>query len=125
MPVLAPGRVVLMILAALLVAGVSAATAQTPSNGRLVVTVIDQTGGVIPSAPVTLTPQDAGLPGAGAHIVATSPVGVAAIDGLVPGRYTLQVESPGFETAVIRDLRIRTGETRRTVLLQIAKLDQR
>jgi hypothetical protein len=46
------------------------------------------------------------------------------IDNLVPGRYTLQVEYPGFETVVLRDLRIRAGDTRRTVLLRIAKIDQ-
>ena len=108
---------------ALLSAGVSMAVAQTPPRGRLVVTVIDQTGAVLQSAPVTVTGQDDATQAAGARIVATSPVGVAAIDGLVPGRYTIQVEFPGFETAVIRGLRIRAGETRRTVLLQLAKFD--
>ena len=46
------------------------------------------------------------------------------LTGSSPGRYTLQVEFPGFETAVVRDVRIRTGDTRRTVLLHLAKLDE-
>jgi len=112
-----------MFLAAVLLAGGSVAVAQTPPRGRLVITVIDQTGAVLQSAPVTVTGQDDATQAAGARIMATSAVGVAVVDGLVPGRYTLQVEFPGFETAVIRDLRIRVGETRRTVLLQLAKLD--
>ena len=114
----------LVALAAALVAVAPAASAQTTPNGRLVVTVIDQTGAVIPSAPVTLTPQEGAALEAGTRIMATSPVGVAVFDRLVPGRYTLQVEFPGFETGVFRDLRIRAGDTRRTVLLQIAKIDQ-
>lgn len=112
------------LLAAALCAGASVVSAQTKPAGRLIVTVIDQTGAVIPSAPVTVTGQDEATRASGVRIVATSAVGVAAIDQLVPGRYTLQVEFPGFEPAVVRDLRIRTGDTRRTVLLRLAKLDE-
>ncbi|MBE3095501.1 MAG: TonB-dependent receptor, partial [Planctomycetes bacterium] len=117
-------RAVVMAHVAILFAGVSEALAQPPPVGRLVVTVIDQSGGVIPSAPVTATGQDDATQAAGARIIATSPVGVAAFDRLVPGRYTIQAEFPGFQTAVVRDVRIRIGETRRTILLQIAKLDE-
>jgi hypothetical protein len=36
----------------------------------------------------------------------------------------VEVEFPGFETAVVRDVRVRAGETRRTIMLQLAKLDE-
>ncbi len=39
-----------------------------------------------------------------------------------PGRYTIHVESPGFEPANVRDVRVRAGDNRREVKLAIAKL---
>lgn len=118
------GTCAVVVLVAATLVGVDAATGQTPVRGRLVITVIDQTGAVLPSAPVTVIGQDEATRAAGERIVATSPVGAAVIENLVPGRYTLRVEFPGFETAVIRDVRIRAGDNRRTVLLQLAKLDE-
>jgi hypothetical protein len=117
-------RVVGIALAALLLASASPALAQTPSRGRLVVTVTDQTGAVIPKATVTLTGQDEATQAAGVHTAATSAVGTAAIEGLVPGRYTIQAEFPGFETAVVRDYRVRNGDNRRTITLQIQKREE-
>ena len=40
-----------------LFAATIAAQAQTPQTGRLLITVADQTGGVIPTARVTVLPQ--------------------------------------------------------------------
>jgi hypothetical protein len=111
-------------LVAMLLSGGALAFAQTPPRGRLVVTVVDQTRAVIPRATVTVTGQDEATQAAGVQTAATSPVGVATIDGLVPGRYTIQVGFPGFETAVIRDYRVRNGENRRSVMLQIQKREE-
>ena len=41
---------------------------------------------------------------------------------LEPGRYTIHVESPGFEPYDVRDVRVRAGENRREIKLAIAKL---
>jgi hypothetical protein len=110
-------------VAAMLSVG-SISAAQTPRTGRLVVTVYDQTRAVIPRATVTITGQDEANSAAGPRVVKTSGEGVATIDGLVSGRYTIQVEFSGFETALVRDVRVRSGETRRSITLQIAKIDQ-
>jgi hypothetical protein len=111
-------------LLATLLYGGSSAFAQAPQRGRIVVTVTDQTGAVIPRARVTVTGQDEATLTAGPQTAATSPVGVAAIEGLVPGRYTIQAEFPGFETAVVRDVRVRNGDTRRSIMLQIQKREE-
>jgi hypothetical protein len=114
------------IVAALLVMGTAATplAAQTPARrGRLVVTVADQSGAVLQHAAVAVTREDESAPAAPVS-VATGNSGVAVIDGLAEGRYTIQVEFPGFETAVVRDVRVRSGDTRRRVTLQIRKLDQ-
>ena len=92
--------------------------AQTPaSRGRLVVTVVDQTGGVLPKAKVTVTGQDDATQ-------AASGTGVAIFEELAPGRYTIQVEFPGFEVAV-RSVRVRTPETRERITLSLKKLDDK
>ena len=48
--------------------------------------------------------------------------GDAVFDALQPGRYTIHVESPGFEPSAVRDVRVRAGDNRREVKLAIAKL---
>ena len=103
-------RVALFLLA-------SPAFAQTSADpARLVVTVADQTGGVIPNAKVTVTAQDAAKPTAAIAPVTTAESGIATVERLAPGRYTIQAEFPGFETATVRDVRVGAGDNnRRTV----------
>src|SRR5207253_956122 len=48
--------------------------------------------------------------------------GEAAFGPLDPGRYTVRVESAGFETATVMDVRVRGGDNRREVKIAIAKL---
>ena len=52
----------------------------------------------------------------------TSDQGIAAIAGLVPGRYVVQAAFPGFETSVARDVRVRTGDNKQSLVLSIQKL---
>ena len=114
------------IVFALLVMGtaVTPSAAQAPvRRGRLIVSVADQSGAVLQHAAVTVTREDAGAPAAPVSD-ATGDTGVAVVDGLADGRYTIQVEFPGFETAIVRDVRVRGGDARRRVTLQIRKLDQ-
>ena len=51
--------------------------------------------------------------------------GIAVAANLAPGRYTIQVSFPGFETRVIPDVRVRAGDNRREVTLPIQKLDEK
>lgn len=96
--------------------------AQSP-QARLLVTVIDQTRAVLPAATVTIAGEDTATRSVRVTKEASN-VGVATFDRLVPGRYTIQAEFPGFEPAVVRDVRVRAGDTRRTVMLQLKKLDE-
>src|SRR5687767_801898 len=101
----------------LLVSVALAAEAQAPRTGRLAVTVADQTGAIIPNATVTLTGQEQATSGVKPPPGQTSPQGIATFDGLLPGRYQLQAEFEGFETAIIRDLRVRVGDNRQNLTL--------
>ncbi|RPJ53772.1 MAG: carboxypeptidase regulatory-like domain-containing protein, partial [Acidobacteria bacterium] len=93
-------------------------------RSRLAVTVMDQTGAVIPNASVTLEGQPGGPPPPEAASILSNRVGVAVLEGIVEGRYTVHVAFEGFEPAVLRDVRVRGRETRVRATLQIKKLDQ-
>src|SRR5688500_19781841 len=96
-------------LIALLIA--TPVAAQNARDGRLIITVADQTNAVVPGAMVTLTLQDA--PNAPAIApAATSTQGVATFQALAQGRYTIRAEFEGFEVATIRAGRVRAGENR-------------
>ena len=109
---------VLALLALVTVAGV-AARAQTPP-ARLLVTVTDQTGAVIPKATVTLTPLDQG--GAGARTATTSEKGQATVEPLPPGRYSLRAEFPGFESRLLGDVRLRAGDNKQVLILNLERM---
>jgi hypothetical protein len=114
--------VICMTAASLLL--VSPASAQTAANGRLIVTVLDQMRMVIPNATVTVIRQDETTRAGGPRTATTSGAGVAVVEGLAPGRYTIEVAFPGFQTAALRDQRVKTGDTRRSVTLQIEKREE-
>ena len=103
------------------------AVAQTPAanpTGALIVTVTDQTGAVLPSASVTIAGQE---PATRANALApaeASASGIARFESLAIGRYTLQVEFPGFEPATVRDVRVRAGDNRRSVTLRLKKVEE-
>jgi hypothetical protein len=107
------------LLAALAAAAlfVSSASAQPAATGTLHVIVTDPSGAVIPGARVVIT-----APGQDVREALTSGKGDAAFETLPPGRYTLAVTSDGFEPQTVRDVRVRTGATRREVQLAMAKL---
>jgi hypothetical protein len=99
------------------------AAAQTPRDGRVVVTVADQTGGVLPGATVTLVRED---PPGGAGTPTTVPAsaeGVATFAAVSPGRYTITAEFGGFETRTLTNVRVRAGDNRQSVSLAIQRLE--
>jgi hypothetical protein len=103
----------------------SSAFGQTPPAALLRVTVVDTSGGVIPGANVTATGVDEAAGGAAANpptTSATSEAGVATL-ALAPGRYTIQAEFPGFESRVMKDVRIRAGENKQVAVLSIQKME--
>ena len=55
--------------------------------------------------------------------VTTAESGIATVERLKAGRYTIQAEFPGFEAATVRDVRVgATGNVRRTIVLPIKKV---
>jgi hypothetical protein len=110
------------IAAVLLVAALvpAALGAQPPADASLRVTVVDPSGAVIVGAHVTATTQTrAAAPAAAAD---TDSRGVAAFAALEPGRYTIHVESPGFEAQDVRNVRVRAGDNTHEVKLAIARV---
>lgn len=95
------------------------AAGQEAATGRLLVTVVDQTGLVLPTAMVTLVAQDAPAGAATPAPATTTDAGLATFDRVPQGRYAITAEFPGFETVTIRDIRVRAGDTRRTMTLPL------
>jgi hypothetical protein len=115
---------------ALLAGGATDVRAQAQTTvpaGRLMLTVSDPSGAVIPNAQVELIRQD-GPAGTGAarvvRRVATSATGVATFDEVAPGRYTVTAAFPGFETVTVPDVDVESGESRREVVLPIEKVTE-
>ncbi|MBI4475947.1 MAG: TonB-dependent receptor [Acidobacteria bacterium] len=100
------------------------AAAQPASTGpRLLVTVIDQTGAVLPNATVTISGEDDATRSISRE-AATSKVGVAVFEALAQGRYTVQAVFPAFQQTMVRGVRVRNRDNRLTITLQLEKLDE-
>jgi Carboxypeptidase regulatory-like domain/TonB dependent receptor len=94
-----------------LVAGVACAApslAQSPNTATLVVSVVDQTGAVVPDARVTVVNA-----GTGATRDGTSGADGSATVAALPivGEYTVTVAKPGFTAEQVRGVILRAGET--------------
>src|SRR3989441_8436122 len=103
------------------------AVAQQRPDATLRVTVVDPSGAVIVGAQVTVKPNAASGPVSPVTPVSnvsnvTSGRGDAFFGALEPGRYSIHVESAGFESYEASDVRLRAGENRREAKLEIAKL---
>lgn len=89
--------------ALLVVASTQAASAQVALTG----TVVDQSGGAIAGATVTVRSDPAGPP----RTIATDPSGGFAIHNLPPGRYEIDVRHKLFEPAAVA-IELEAGEPR-------------
>src|SRR6185295_13836501 len=86
--------------------------AQTPRDGRLIVTVVDQTGGVLPGAVVTIGGMEDANRAMNVPPATASEQGVATFTGLRPGRYAIKAEFPAFDVRIDPDVRVRVGENK-------------
>jgi hypothetical protein len=99
----------------------AAAQAQAAREAKLLLTVVDQSGAVIPNATVTATRiEDPAKAVIGP--VKSNEKGLATLEGLTPGTYVIQAEFPGFEPRVMKDVRLRTGDNRQVAILTIQSL---
>ena len=97
---------------------------QRAQTGSLRITVHDPSGAVVPGAGVRIK----GTEGAAAEVtldgLLSDGLGVAIAPNLVTGKYAIEVSFLGFETRIVPDVRVRTGDNRRDVTLAIQKVDQ-
>jgi hypothetical protein len=100
----------------------AAAGAQPPRDGRLTITVVDQTGGVLPGATVTIGAMDEANKSTALAPVVTTEQGVATFSGLRPGRYAVKAEFSGFDPRIDPDIRVRSGDNKQTLALSLQKL---
>jgi hypothetical protein len=114
---------------AVLVAILSMAAPAQPRDVRVTITVVDQTGAVIPNAKVTITPSGAQptTPGAApaaplAEAATTNDKGIATVTGLRAGRVNIVAEFPGFEPRTLKDISLRAGENKHVAVLAIQGL---
>jgi hypothetical protein len=93
------------------------AAAQATRDARLLVTVVDVTGAILPGANVKVVPEDAS---AGPPATAsTNDAGVATLSGLKPGRYTITAEFSGFDAGEVTGVRLRAGDNKQDIELAL------
>ncbi len=108
---------------ACLFAGPATATQRQTDTATLRIVVKDPSGAVIPGALVQVKGAEERTAAVTRTDVPSDAQGVAMTAGLVPGRYTVAVSFPGFETLTIPDLRVRAGENKRDAVLKIQKVE--
>src|SRR5688500_7559419 len=97
--------------------------AQAPRAARVQVTVVDQTGGVAPNVTGKLTGLATATQARTVEPATTAANGIAILERVAPGRYSITAEFPGFDLGLLRDIRVRAGESRHVVVLPLAKLE--
>ena len=93
---------------------------QAPRDARVTVTVVDQTGAIVQNATVTATALEPS--GTTSQPATSNDKGAATISGLAPGRYDIKAEFPGFETRVLKDVRLKSGDNKHVATLAIQGL---
>lgn len=110
-------------LTGVLIAFLSASPlAQTGRDAMLQVTVLDETRGVLPGATVTVAGIEAANKAPAIPPAATSQQGQVRFEHLAPGRYSITAEFSGFQTRMLSDVRVRSGENRQVLVLPLDRL---
>jgi hypothetical protein len=102
---------------------VAPASAQGPRS-RLLVTVADTTGAVIPAATVRVLGSEDATKVTDPLVGHTAADGVATFAGVVPGRYTLMAEFSGFDVGILRDVPVRPGDNKHVIVLKIQGIQE-
>jgi hypothetical protein len=96
--------------------------APAAQDARVLVTVVDPSGLVIQDATVTLVGLEDTTKNAAPRPAKTSDKGSVIFDKVLPGRYTVQGEFPGFELGSLKDVRIRSGDNKHIIVLPLKGL---
>src|SRR5688500_12845726 len=95
----------------------AAASGQNAREARVQVTVVDPSGLVVPEAVVTIIGLEPATQALTLPAARTTDKGVAIIERVPPGRYSVRAEFPGFDLGLLRDIRVRAGDSRHVVVL--------
>jgi len=97
---------------------------QAAREARLLVTVVDQSNAVLPTASVSVAGLEDATRKTTAPPVQATMDGIATISGLVPGRYSVHAEFPGFDAGDLKDVRLRPGDNKHIIILAIGKMEE-
>jgi hypothetical protein len=100
-----------------------AAFAQAGRDSRVQVTVVDPAGLIVPDATVTLVGLEPSTQAVTLAPVKTTDKGLAIVERVTPGRYSIRAEFPGFDLGLLRDIRVRAGDSRHVVILPLQKFE--
>lgn len=114
----------LFISALLLVASPGGASAQAPREARALVTVVDTTGAVLPGATVTMVGLEDATRAQAVAPATASDRGSATVGPLRPGRYLVRAEFGGFETGELADVRLRAGDNKHVIVLELSGVQE-
>ena len=92
-------------------------------NATLLVTVLDQTNAVLPGATVTLSGLDEANNSLSIPAATTSQKGQVTFETLLPGRYAVKGEFPGFESRTLPEVRVKAGENKQVLMLAIDRVE--
>jgi hypothetical protein len=116
-----------LIVAALLIAALAwpaPGAAQTPARGKLIITVSDPSGAVIPDATVTIVGLDDSTKAVSIAPGKTAANGAATFEGLALGRYSITGEFAGFELGLLRDVRVNRGDNKHLLVLPLKNMTE-
>src|SRR4051812_9306317 len=117
-------RLIPITLVFLAIGAIGATAGQAPAaRARAIVTVVDQSGAVVPDATVTLVGLDEATKALTISPIKTSDKGIATIENVAPGRYSIEASFPGFELGLLKDARIRGGDNKHVIVLPIKKVE--
>jgi hypothetical protein len=117
-------RLIAITLVFLAIGAIGATAGQAPAaRARAIVTVVDQSGAVVPDATVTLVGLDEATKSLTISPVKTSDKGIATIENVAPGRYSIEATFPGFEQGLLKDARLRAGDNKHVIVLPIKKVE--
>jgi Carboxypeptidase regulatory-like domain/TonB dependent receptor len=101
------------------------AHAQVPAaRAKAIVTVVDQSGGFIPGATVTIVGLESATKVAPVAPAKTDEKGIATFNNLPLGRYSIQGEFSGFQLGLVRDVRLKAGENKHIVILPLKQMSE-
>jgi hypothetical protein len=120
-----PGRSIISCFLLALVASPAVGAAQTPNaRGKLIITVSDPSGAIVPDATVTIVGLDDATKAVAVTPAKTQANGAATFEGLVLGRYSVTAEFTGFELGLLRDVRVNRGDNKHVVVLPLKNMTE-